>query len=176
MGDLDVPCNTWCFGPMQAHNPNGTSIGSAVFSQMTAECPYIGLPVSPSKLFLPMLASGPHVIHGSLGPPESRTQMATCSFQSFLQGSLVRQTDRATDRPRYSVRGGVIMCNYVGYSKATHCTQSFHVSTNNFTTIKSLSVRLKHWIKYLVYSRTSYVDLHCSTQASNIRPSVFPFK
>jgi len=31
----------------------------------------------PSKLPLPMLASGPHVIRGSLGPPESETQMAT---------------------------------------------------------------------------------------------------
>ena len=27
------------FGPMPAHNRNGTSIGSAVFAQMTAECP-----------------------------------------------------------------------------------------------------------------------------------------
>ena len=35
------------------------------------------LPVSASKLFLPMLASGFHVIHGSLGPPESGTQMPT---------------------------------------------------------------------------------------------------
>jgi len=25
---------------MLAHNPNGTSIGLAVFAQMTAECPY----------------------------------------------------------------------------------------------------------------------------------------
>jgi len=25
---------------MRAHNPNGTSIGSAVFAQMTAECLY----------------------------------------------------------------------------------------------------------------------------------------
>ena len=57
-----------------------------------------GLPVSPSKLFLPMLASGRHVIRGSLGPPESATQMATWSFLPFLQGSLVWQTDRATDR------------------------------------------------------------------------------
>jgi len=40
MGDLDLPYNTWCFWPMRAHNPNGTSIGSAVFAQMTAECPY----------------------------------------------------------------------------------------------------------------------------------------
>jgi len=168
MGDLDLPCNTWCFRPMRAHNPNGTSIGSAVFAQLTAECPCTGLPVSPSKLFLSMLASAPHVIHGSMGPPESGTQIATWSFQPFLQGSLVWQTDRATDRPtyrpRYSVRGGVIMRNYVGYGKATH---SFHVSTNNFATIKSLSVRLKHLIKYLVWSSTCYVDLHCSTQASN---------
>jgi len=99
MWDLDIPSNTWCFGPMRAHNPNGTSIGSAVFAQMTGECPYTGLPVSPSKLFLPMLASGPHVTLGSLGQPESRTQMATWSFQPFLHGSLVWHTDRATDRP-----------------------------------------------------------------------------
>jgi len=72
---------------------------SAVFAQMTAESPYTGLPVSPSKFFPPMLASGPHVIHGSLGPPPSGTQMATWSFQPFLQGSLVWHTDRATDRP-----------------------------------------------------------------------------
>jgi len=37
-GDLDLPCNTWCFGHMQAHNRNGTWIGSAVFAQMTADC------------------------------------------------------------------------------------------------------------------------------------------
>jgi len=49
------------------------------------------------------------------------------------------QSDRQTDRPRYSVRCGVIMRNDVGYGKAT---QSFHVSTNSFATIKSLSVRL----------------------------------
>ena len=38
MGDLDLPCNTWCFQPMRVHIPNGTSIGSVVFAQMTAEC------------------------------------------------------------------------------------------------------------------------------------------
>jgi len=62
---------------------------------------YNGLPVSPSKLPLPMLASGPHVIRGSLGPPDSGTQMATWSFQPFLTYSRVtyRQSDRQTDRP-----------------------------------------------------------------------------
>jgi len=49
--------------------------------------------------------SGPHLIHGSLGlrPPESSTQTASQSVQPFLQGSLVWQTDRQTDRPRYSL-------------------------------------------------------------------------
>ena len=93
---------------------------------------YNGLPVSRSKLPLPMLASGPHVIRGSLGPSESGTQMVTWSFQPFLQGSLVwhtdRATERATDRPCYSVQCGVIMHNYVGCGKA-----------NNFTTINLLS-------------------------------------
>jgi len=39
------------------------------------------------------------------------------------------------------------MRNYVGYGKTT---QSFHVSTDSFATVKSLSVRLKHLIKYIV--------------------------
>jgi len=39
------------------------------------------------------------------------------------------------------------MRNYVGYGKAT---QSFHISTNNFVTIKSLSILLEHLIKYIV--------------------------
>jgi len=57
------------------------------------------------------------------------------------------QRDRQTDKPRYSVRGGVIMRNCEGYGKAT---QSFHVNTNIFATVKSLSVRSKHLTKYLV--------------------------
>jgi len=40
MGDLDLPCNIWCFWPIRLHNPNGTSIGSAVFAQMTAKWLY----------------------------------------------------------------------------------------------------------------------------------------
>jgi len=43
------------------------------------------------------------------------------------------QSDRQTDRPRYLVRCGVIMRNYVGYGKATH---SFHVSTKCVATTK----------------------------------------
>jgi len=40
--------------------------------------------------------SGPHLIHGSLGPPESPTQRAFESVQPFLQGSELWQTDLAT--------------------------------------------------------------------------------
>ena len=36
-----TPSNTWFLQPIQAHNPNGISIGLAVFAQTTAECPYI---------------------------------------------------------------------------------------------------------------------------------------
>jgi len=45
----------------------------------------------------------PHLTHGSLSQPESSTKTASRSVQPFLQGSLVWQTDRQTDRPRYSV-------------------------------------------------------------------------
>jgi len=95
---LDLPCNTWCFPPKRVHNQNGTSIGSAVFAQMTAECLYTlqWLGCFPLKLSLPMLASGPHLILGSFGPHKSATQMATWSLQPFLQAW---QTERATERP-----------------------------------------------------------------------------
>jgi len=91
--------NTWFLRPIGAHSPNGISISSAVFAQMTAECPYTlqcDVP-SPSKLPLPMGDLGPHLILVSLGPPESSTQTASRSEQPLLQGSLVWQTDRPTD-------------------------------------------------------------------------------
>jgi len=66
---------------------------SAVFAQMTAECPYMVCLFPPENCLFPCwhLDSGSHVIHGSLGPPKSGTQMATSSFhcQPFLRGSLV---------------------------------------------------------------------------------------
>jgi len=106
MEDVDLPCNTWCFGPMRARPQPKRHLDQ--FSRVCTDDRRVylyGLPVSPSKLFLPTLASGPHVIHGSLGPPKSGTQMATWSFQPFLQGSLVWQIDRATDRPTTTLLG-----------------------------------------------------------------------
>jgi len=46
----------------------------------------------------------PHLIYGSLDPPESPHQTASRSVQPFLQGSQTLPADRPNDRPRYSVR------------------------------------------------------------------------
>jgi len=35
-----TPSNTCFLGPIRVHNPNGISIGSAVFAQITVECHY----------------------------------------------------------------------------------------------------------------------------------------
>ena len=71
--------------------PIGITIGSAVFAQVTGECPYTLqlAATSPSKLALPMGDLDHNLIHGYLGPPESSTQTASRSAQQFLQGSLV---------------------------------------------------------------------------------------
>jgi len=72
---------------------------------MTAECPDtlqwdapFGRLNFPSKLPLPIGDLNLHLIHSSLGPPESSTQTASRSVQPFLQCSLVWQTDQHTDR------------------------------------------------------------------------------
>jgi len=35
---VEIRYSTYCLGPTRVHNPNGMSIGSAVFAQLTAEC------------------------------------------------------------------------------------------------------------------------------------------
>jgi len=64
-----------CFiQPTRLHNPNGESMGSAIFAQLTAECrrayPGMSFPliIVPSHWIGDL---GPHLIHASLGPPES---------------------------------------------------------------------------------------------------------
>ena len=53
LGTSEPPSDAWFLWPIRVHNPNGISIGSAVFSQMTAQCPYIlynGIPFLPLKI------------------------------------------------------------------------------------------------------------------------------
>jgi len=52
----------------------------------------------PSKVSLPV-----GINDSSLGPSKSTSQTASQSVQPFLKGSRSLQTDRQTDRPRYSV-------------------------------------------------------------------------
>jgi len=83
-----TPSNTRFLRPIWAHKPNGIFIGSAVFAQTTAECPYSlqwDAPFSPQNCPFPWGHRAPNLIHGSLGPPESSTQMASRSVQLFLQ-------------------------------------------------------------------------------------------
>jgi len=103
-GICPPPSNIWLLRPMPAQNPKGTSIVSAVFAQVTAECIYTlqWFPISLSKL-PPFMGIWTPCNNGSLGPAESWTQTATRSLQPFMQGSLVWRTDWQTNRPRYSV-------------------------------------------------------------------------
>jgi len=64
---------------------------------------YNGMPLSPSKLPRPLDGSEPPSNTWFLGPTRVLNPTASRSEQPFLQGSSVCQTDRQTDRPRYSV-------------------------------------------------------------------------
>ena len=96
-GEADL--KTRFFRPIPAHNPNAISIGSAVLAQMTTERPYTlqqdALP--PQNCPFPWGDVDHHLIHGSLGLPESPTQTASQLLQPFWQGSLVWQTNIRTD-------------------------------------------------------------------------------
>jgi len=75
-------------GKVLVNIPDGISIGSAVFAQLTSErrqtCQ--GMPF-PSKLRLPMGDVDPHLTRGSLGPADSVFQMASLLVQPFLHSS-----------------------------------------------------------------------------------------
>ena len=101
-GTLALPGeHDWFLWPARAHNPNGITIGSADFcTDDRAVSLYftMSLPFT-LKIALPMGYLHPHSIYGSLDPPKSSTQMAFRLVQAFLQGSLVWQTNRQTNRP-----------------------------------------------------------------------------
>ena len=138
-----APSNTWFPQPIRAHNRNGIPIGSSVFAQMTVVSLYftMGRPFSPKNLPLPMGGSGPHLIHGSPGPPKSSTHTAARSVQPFLQGSLVWQTDRPTDHATRSVRIGRI---YV-------CSTAMRPNNNNNNNVEPSNI--VHWQLSIINSK-----------------------
>jgi len=81
----------------RAHNPNDSSINSAVLhsSRQTINILYNWLPLSASKSPF-SLGSGPHLRYGSSYSPESTTQTACRSLQPFYRPTG-RQTERLTD-------------------------------------------------------------------------------
>jgi len=61
------------------HNPNGKSIGSSIFAQLTA----MGAHISQNCPFLPMRDLDHHLTHDSLGTSEPITETAPRSVQPF---------------------------------------------------------------------------------------------
>jgi len=102
------PWNTWFLGSMRAQKPNGTSIGSASFAQMTTECSYT----------LQWFASFPLKIvpsHWAIWTPcntwflgltrvliPNGISIASAVFAGLTSVTDL-ETDRQTDEPRYSV-------------------------------------------------------------------------
>jgi len=83
-----TPPNTYFLGPSRVQNANGISISSADFVQLTAEIYYTLQCTSlynytfPCEIAPSIWGSGPHLIHGSLGPPKYQPK-----WQPFLRSS-----------------------------------------------------------------------------------------
>ena len=90
--------NTWFLGPIQAHNPNGISIGSPFLhsSPQSALILYNGTPISPSPQHcLFPWGSGPHVIPWAY---QSHNPNGILIGSAVFAG-LTSVTNRPTDRP-----------------------------------------------------------------------------
>jgi len=77
------------------------SRGPHIFAQLTAKCPYTleWAALCPSEVLLPTGDVDSHLIHGSLGLPNSNGIW----IGSAVFAGLITVTDRQTDRPCYSV-------------------------------------------------------------------------
>jgi len=95
-----TPSNTCFLGPTPLRIPNGISIASAVFAQLTADSPilYNRSSLYTSKLSIRMV-SGSHLMnHWTHLSPQPRRHLDR--FSRFYRA---RDLDRQTDRPHYSV-------------------------------------------------------------------------
>ena len=98
---------------IRVHNPNGISIGSAVFAQLMAASPSTLQWVAPSFSELPlyMWRSGLPSNTWFLGPSESMAQIASWLIQPFLQAhDCDRQTVWQIDHATPSV---IVDCIYI---------------------------------------------------------------
>jgi len=99
------PHLTRFLGPIRAHKTNGISIGSAIFAQMTAECPCTLQWDAPSPLTIVPSHEGIWTPSNTWFPGPTRVlNQNGISIGSAVLAGLTSVTDRPTaDRPRYSV-------------------------------------------------------------------------
>jgi len=100
-GDLDLPWSTWFFRPMRVHNPNGTSIGSVVFAQTTAECLYTlqwfaCFPVKIAPSHVGIWTSCNTWFTGPTRVRNTNGHLPFCNFYAGLTSVTEWQTDRQT--------------------------------------------------------------------------------
>jgi len=90
--------NTWFLWPTRIFSPNCISSGSAVFAQLTAECPYTLQWAAPFPQNCPFpCTSVQYLIPYAHPSPQPKT--VSRLVQPLLQGSRCgRQTNRETDR------------------------------------------------------------------------------
>ena len=104
-GESGLPCKIQFLGPIQAHRPNSISIGSAVFAQMTAECPYALQGEAPFPFKITPFPWGIWTLSNTWFPGPTRVLNPNgISIGSAILAGLTSVTDRQTDRQtRYSV-------------------------------------------------------------------------
>ena len=116
MGRSGPPSNTWFHGSIQAKKTKWHLNRFSHFctDDRSVPIPYNGMPLSPSKLPLPTGDLDPHLIRGSLGPPQALNPSGI-SISSAVFAELTSVTDRQTDRPTHhtaqSVTTGCIYIN-----------------------------------------------------------------
>ena len=92
-----MPRNTCFLGPIQVHNPNGNSIGSAIFAQLTAECNRACPGTSfPRQMAIHFGQSGPTFNTWFHGPTEVQSSNGIV-IGSVIFAGLTTVTDRPTD-------------------------------------------------------------------------------
>jgi len=92
-----TPPNTCFIGPLESKSQTASrSVQPFLHSSLQRVATlYNGLPSLPQNCPFPC-GSGLHLMHGSLGPLESSTQMASRLVQPLFQGSQLWQTDQQT--------------------------------------------------------------------------------
>jgi len=86
-GGSGSPPKSWFIGPVRAHNQNGITFSSAVFAQVTAECPvfYNGTPLPCQNYPFPWWIWAPNLITDSLDPAKSSPKWHLDRFSPFCR-------------------------------------------------------------------------------------------